>query len=290
MEDGHDAARRAELSRFLRARRARISPGEAGILLSGRRRTPGLRREEVAEQAGVGVSWYTWLEQGRPITASAQVLDSLARVLQLDTAERAHLFILARGEQPVPPIPATDAVGPAVQLILDALGAAPAYFPAYVVNAYWDAVAWNEIACRVFMDFAALPPRERNLLRFMFTKPLARRLYADWEGTARYTLALFRASTGRVVGETWLAALVSDLAAASPEFAAWWSQGDVRGVPHTGKELDHPLVGRLALQATPLQIGQAPDQWMIVESPVPGTDTPARLERLMAEVTAAQPV
>jgi transcriptional regulator with XRE-family HTH domain len=272
-----DAQRRIELARFLRARRARLSPHQVGLSAVGRRRTPGLRREELAQLAGVGTTWYTWLEQGRAITVSAQVLDSLARALQLDAAERTHLFILARGEVPAPPTPATDGVEPAVQQILDALGA----YPAYVANARWDAVAWNDTACRVFTDFAALCPRDRNLLWFIFTHPLARQLYVDWNGAAQRNLALFRASTGRYVGEAWFAELVADLSHASPEFAAWWPRNDVHGTPEGAKEIDHPLVGRLVMQPTLLQVAQTPDLWMIVYTPVPGTETAARLQRLM---------
>jgi transcriptional regulator with XRE-family HTH domain len=272
-----DEQRRAELRRFLRACRARLSPHQAGLPAVGRRRTPGLRREELAQLAGVGTTWYTWLEQGRAITVSVQVLDSLARALRLDAAERMHLFILARGEVPVPPTPATDGVEPAVQQILDALGA----YPAYVANARWDAVAWNEAACRVFADFAALRPPDRNLLRFIFTHPLARELYADWAGAAQRILALFRASTGRYVGEAWFAELVADLSRASPEFAAWWPRNDVHGTPQGAKEIEHPLVGRLMMEPTFLQLAQTPDLWMIVYTPLPGTETAARLQRLM---------
>ena len=281
MENGHnesDSQRREELARFLRTRRARLSPAQVGLRTSGRRRTPGLRREELAELAGVGVSWYTWLEQGRNITVSAQVLDSLARALKLDATEYTHLFVLARGEMPASPIPATDSVAPAVQLILDGLGV----YPAYIANARWDVVAWNEAARHVFTDFAALAPHERNLLWFLFTHPLARRLYADWEGTARRNLAIFRASIGRYMGETWLSNMVTDLSRASPEFAAWWPHSDVMGTPEEAKEIEHPLVGRLAMQPTLLQVAQAPDLWMIVYTPTPGTDTAARLQRLMA--------
>ncbi|HLJ82235.1 MAG TPA: helix-turn-helix transcriptional regulator, partial [Ktedonobacterales bacterium] len=257
--NGSDGQRRGELARFLRARRERLSAAQAGFPLGGRRRTPGLRREELAELAGVGVSWYTWLEQGRDITVSAQVLDSLARALQLDATEYTHLFILARGEVPASPTPATDGVALAVQQILDALGV----YPAYVANARWDVVAWNEAARRVFVDFAALPPHERNLLRFIFTNPLARRLYVDWEGTARRNLAIFRASVGRYVGEAWLTELVEELSRASAEFAAWWPRNDVMGTPEGAKEIEHPLVGCLAIQPTLLQVAQAPDLWMI---------------------------
>jgi transcriptional regulator with XRE-family HTH domain len=273
----NDEQRRSDLARFLRARRARLTPQQVGLPQGGRRRTPGLRREEVADLAGVGVSWYTWLEQGRPITASVPVLDSLARVLRLDAVERAHLFLLARGEVPASAPPVTEQVGPAVQQILDALGA----YPAYVVNARWDVVAWNEAACHVFTDFATLTPRERNLLRFLFTHPLPRHLYVDWAGAARRTLALVRASTGPYLGELWFAALVEEMSNASPEFAAWWPCGDVSGIPEGGKELNHPVVGRLALQPTPLQVAQMPDLWMIVYTPLAGTQAAVKLQHLL---------
>ncbi len=276
MDDGQ---RRAELRSFLRARRARLSPLQVGLPSGGRRRTPGLRREELAQLAGVGTTWYTWLEQGRPITVSASVLDNLACALRLDAVERTHLYILARAETPTSLPVAAELVGPAVQQILDALRACPAY----VANARWDVLAWNEAACQVFMDFAALSPPDRNLLWSMFMHPLSRQLYVDWEGAAQHILAFFRASTGRYVGETWFTALVSDLSRASPEFAAWWPRNDVYGTPREAhKEVSHPVVGRLVLQSTPLQLAQAPDLCMMVYTPVPGTETAAKLQRLVA--------
>src|SRR5258707_6015220 len=143
MSVASSASRRDELRAFLRSRRARLSPADVGLPENGRRRrTPGLRREELAALAGVGVTWYTWLEQGRPITVSTQVLDSLSRALRLDAVEHTHLFVLARGELPAPPLPATDSVEPPVWQILDALGV----LPAYVANARSDVVAWNAAA------------------------------------------------------------------------------------------------------------------------------------------------
>jgi transcriptional regulator with XRE-family HTH domain len=282
----HDAQRRAELARFLRTCRERLTPAEVGLPDGGRRRTPGLRREELAQLANVGVSWYTWLEQGRPITVSAQVLDSLARALRLDAAARMHLYILARQEVPALPTPAviTQSVAPGVRQILDALGSFQGCLPAYVTNARWDAVAWNEVACRVFLDFAALPLRDRNLLRFMFTNGRARQLYEDWEDAARRMLAIFRASTGRYVGEAWLTELVAEVSQGSPEFAAWWPHGDVCGTPEGAKAIRHPQVGRLDLRLTLLQVAQTPDLWMMVYTPAPDADTAERLQRLMAAI------
>jgi len=271
-----DEQRRAELTLFLRTRRARLSPHQVGLPAVGRRRTPGLRREEVAEVAGVGVSWYTWLEQGRAITVSASVLDSLARALQLDTAERNHLFILAREEVPATPTPITIGVNSAVQSILDSLE----IYPAYVTNARWDVVAWNRAACRIFVDFTTLSLRDHNLLWFMFAHPFARQLYVDWAATAQQTLALFRASTGRYIGETWFTELVANLSCVSPEFAVWWSHNEVHGTPERDKEINHPQLGRLVLQPTILPLAQTPDLCMMVYTPTPGTNTEAKLQCL----------
>lgn len=281
-DQGHDEQRREELARFLRTRRARLSPAEVGLSAVGRRRTPGLRREEVAELAGVGVSWYTWLEQGRPITVSVPVLESLARALRLDAAERTHLFILARRERPVLPNPASAYPPPAVQLILQELRD----LPAYVANARWDVVAWNEAARRVFWDFAALEPGDRNLLHLVFVDPLARRIYPDWQHAAQVTLAHFRASAGHYVGEEWLTALVAGLSCESSEFAAWWDRAEIRGAPEGAKEVEHPVAGRLVLDLMLLQIAPTPDLWLMVYTPAPETDTAAKLRRLMSAATA----
>ncbi|PZR96702.1 MAG: transcriptional regulator [Candidatus Chloroheliales bacterium] len=275
-----DEQRRAELALFLRTRRARLSPRQVGLPAVGRRRTPGLRREEVAEVAGVGVSWYTWLEQGRAITVSASVLDSVARALQLDASERNHLFILAREEVPAAPTPLTFSVDLAVKQILDSLE----IYPAYVTNARWDVVAWNQAACRIFADFTTLSTRDRNLLWFMFKHPLARQLYVDWEATAQQTLALFRASTGRYISETWFTELVVTLSCASPEFAAWWSHNEVHGTPETDKEINHPKLGYLALQPTILPLAQTPDLCMMIYTTAPGTNTEAKLQCLRSAV------
>jgi hypothetical protein len=174
---------------------------------------------------------------------------------------------------------ASAEVSPAIWQILDVLGASA--YPAYVVSARWDAVAWNAMACRVFTDFAALPQCERNLLRFIFVHPRAREIYSDWQGAAQRILAMFRSSSAPYVGEEWFGELVADLGRASPEFAAWWPRADVRGTPKGYKEIDHPLVGHLMLEPTLLQVAQAPDLWMIGYTPSLGTDTGARLRRLM---------
>lgn len=273
----NDRDRRSELAQFLRTRRERISPEAVGLAGGSRRRTPGLRREELAGLAGIGVTWYTSLEQGRAITVSTQVLESLAKVLDLTAAERNHLFLLAHEQQPADPYPVTTAASPALQRILDSMGTCPAY----VANPRWDLVAWNQAMVRVYTDFSTLPLRERNILRLTFTHPFRRMLLPNWERAAQGLLALFRASTERYVGEPWRKALIAELELASPEFCAWWPQYAIQAT-HTGqKELNHPLVGRLVLQPTTFQVADAPDLRMIIYTPLAEANTAKKLAQLM---------
>jgi transcriptional regulator with XRE-family HTH domain len=278
----NEKARRAELAQFLRTRRERIAPRQVGLPPGTRRRTPGLRREELALLAGVGATWYTWLEQGRAITASGQVLESLARVLQLDADERAHLFILARQQLPADPLPLTQSIDPALQLILDTMG----IYPALVLSPRWDIIAWNQAACQMFADFSTMTSRERHILWFLFTDPRHRAMAVDWEKEAQRFLALFRASTQRYVGEVWLTELVNDLELVSPVFREWWSRHDVQGVQAEHKHLIHPQVGLLVLQAKTFQVADHPDLQMIVYTPVSGTGTAAKLAALSEPLSA----
>jgi transcriptional regulator with XRE-family HTH domain len=272
----HDKERRAALAQFLRTRRGRITPQQVGLPPGTRRRTPGLRREELALLAGIGATWYTWLEQGRAISVSGQVLESLARVLQLDADERAHLFILAREQVPAGPLPLTQAIDPALQLILDSMG----IYPALVLSPRWDMIAWNQAACRMLVDFSVMTARERNLLWFLFTDPRHRAVAVDWEREALRILALFRASTQRYIGEPWLTGLIHDLEQVSPAFREWWPRHDIQGVQTDHKHLVHPLVGLLVLQAKTFQVADHPDLQMIVYTPVSGTETAAKLALL----------
>ncbi|QBD75971.1 XRE family transcriptional regulator [Ktedonosporobacter rubrisoli] len=273
----NDQERRKELAHFLRTRRERISPEAAGLPGRSRRRTPGLRREELAAIAGIGLTWYTGLEQGRAITVSTQVLESLARVLHLNDVERNHLFLLARQELPTEPYPCTTAVSPMLQHILDSMGTSPAY----IANPRFDLLAWNQAMARVYQtNFGALPVRERNILRLTFTSPSRHILLADWEQAAQHLLALFRSSTERYVGEPLREELVAELEQASPQFRAWWSQHALQ-VTHTEKkELNHPLFGRLVLQPTTFQVTDAPDLRMVIYTPLPEADTPQKLALL----------
>ncbi len=269
----NEQERRSALAQFLRTRRERISPSQVGLPVGGRRRTPGLRREELAMVAGVGTTWYTWLEQGRDITVSAPVLESLACALQLDADEQTHLSILAREQLPATPFPAEDTVDPALQLILETMGV----YPAYVICPRWDIIAWNRAACQVYADFSMMSPQERNFLWFLFTDQRLRTRLVDWEGKAQHALAFFRTSTQLYIGEAWLTEIVTDLEQVSPEFREWWPRYDVQGCNTCQARLNHPLVGLLSTQATSFQLAGHPGLQMIVDTPVSGTDTQAKL-------------
>ena len=242
------AARRSELADFLRDRRARVSPDSVGLLDNGRRRTPGLRREEVAQLAGVGLSWYTWLEQGRDIKPSAQVLDALARVLRLDTAERAHLFHLARVELPLPGGDYPREAPPELAVIVD--GLVPN--PAYLIGPRTDVLAWNRAAAAMLGDPIAAPDGRPNLLWWLFTSREPRD--EQWRATARGTLARFRAEHARRLGDPDFAALLDALEQASPDFRAWWPRHEVLTEQLGTKTIEHPRLGTLRvhhLQSAP---------------------------------------
>ncbi len=280
----NDQERRDELAHFLRSRRERVSPEAIGLPRGRRRRTPGLRREELALAAGVGVTWYTSLEQGRAITVSTQVLESLSRVLHLSAVERDHLFFLARQYHPADSYSLTTTVSVVLQSILDSLGTSPAY----VANPRWDLLAWNQAMSGIYQtDFGALPVRERNILRLTFTCSLRHVLLPNWQEAAQGLLAQFRVTTERYVGEPWRRALVAELEHASPHFRAWWPQYAVQASHAEKKELNHPLVGRLVLQPTTLQVKDAPDLRMIIYTPLEEANTAKKLAQLM-ELTPAQ--
>ncbi|HEX7090114.1 MAG TPA: helix-turn-helix transcriptional regulator [Longimicrobiales bacterium] len=270
------ATRARELADFLRVHRARIKPEDAGFARGRRRRTPGLRREEVAHLAGVSVTWYTWLEQARPIRVSEETLESLARALRLTRAERAHLFLLGLGRLPVDPARPPEAVPAALRRLVDAIG----LVPAFATGPLWELLAWNPVAAAVF-GLDALEPADRNMLWYMFAHPEARRRVVHWEGNAQRVLAQFRAETARRVGDRRMTSLVERLRGASPEFAAWWPRHDVLGRPECRKEILHPVVGRLVFEHNALLPNDAPECRVIFYTPLDEEDTPEKLARLM---------
>lgn len=274
------------LADFLRTRRARLMPAAVGLPAGVRRRTPGLRREEVALLANIGTAWYTALEQGRPIRPSTGVLESLATALRLTPDERQHLFLLAGQPLPLPmqPSPEEETVSPVVRRVVDDLDPDPAY----VLGRRWDTLYWNRAAAVVWTFTAAPPPHPRNFVWRLFVDPAARR--AGWAEVAQTTLAQFRAESALYPGDPRVAALIDDLQRVSPEFRAWWPRHDVRGSLDVRKELRHPMLGDLVLDRITLQAPGAPGLKLIVYTPAPETDTAAKLRCALERPAPAVPV
>jgi transcriptional regulator with XRE-family HTH domain len=275
-----DEEQREELGAFLRTRRAALRPDDVGLPHGvNHRRTPGLRREELAQLAGISVSWYTRLEQGKDVQFSAKAAARLAEALQLTAAQREYLLTLARedpfGAQPAP----TETVSATLRDVLDAQGDNPAY----LIDARLNLLSWNQAAIRVFgfaEDLAAAPAEERNLLWLIFTDD-ARTWLVDRKRHAKLLLAQFRDASRHLVNDPWLGQFVERLTQRSPEFAQWWHQHDVERVQETEKVIDHPAVGQLALRQTVLQIlddRHAP--YLILYTPAPDTDTAEKLQKL----------
>jgi transcriptional regulator with XRE-family HTH domain len=271
--------RRAELASFLRSRRERITPQDVGLLTSGRRRTPGLRREEVAQLAGVGVTWYTWLEQGRDIAPSAQVLDAIARTLQLDRHERTHLFRLA--DMPDPSrADACYAVPDSVRLLLAKLEP----FPASVLNARYDVLAYNSAYSAVMGDLDALDPGDRNILWRLFTDPVSRTRVLDWDDVAPRVVAAFRSAMAKHMGEPAWKCLLARLRDASPEFVEIWERHEVAPLQRVTKRWVTPEVGLLQLESTNLWLAESVGVRLVTYTPT-DDETEQRL-RVLAERAA----
>jgi transcriptional regulator with XRE-family HTH domain len=261
---------------YLRDRRARLDPASFGLPLR-RRRTPGLRREEVAQRAHVSATWYTWLEQGRGGAPSADVLERIARALMLTEVEREHLFLLGLGRPPAAHYQGTEAVTPRLQRVLDALELCPAI----IKTATWDVIAWNRAAAAVLTDYAALSPGQRNILRLMFLDPRVRARQPDWEGVARFVVGAFRADAARAGAGQSVEALVLELSRQSPEFEAMWRGHDVRdSYGAAPKQLRHPRVGLIALHHSMFAVDGRPDLGMLVYTPATPEDA-GKIRRLL---------
>ena len=248
------AQRRKELGAFLQVIRGRHSPAEFGFATVNRRRTAGLRREEVAQLVGISPTWYTWIEQGREVNVSAEALDRLASALHLTRSERAYLFELADRRDPQAPRPESDAVPEALAGLLDHIAA-----PAYLMGRHWDLLGWNMPAAELFTGWldrpqvAGEPPP--NLLRFVFLMPEARQFISDWDVRARRLVAEFRADCRRRLDDPELRCLVDELANASPEFARFWEQHDVLERQGGERGFKHPTCGDLRYQQVTLHTG-----------------------------------
>ncbi len=269
-----DVDQRAELAAFLRARREALSPEQVKLPRGRSRRTPGLRREEVALLAGVSVTWYTWLEQGRRINASTDVLRSIGRALRLDDAGQDHLLSLAR---PVSPdgaaMTSPEAVPSALRRLIEAFEPAPAY----VLGPHWEFAAWNAAEARLYPPLERLHGVERNLIWVLFAREDARRLIVDWDIHARQALAEFRAATTAVRRDPAMTELVDRLAEVSVEFRAWWPEHDVARFETRLRRFDHPRAGILTFEYQQLTPAEWPTLRVVVQLPVPGDDSAQRL-------------
>ena len=272
------AARNAELAAFLRSRRERITPEDAGLPSGHRRRTAGLRREEVAQLSGVGVTWYTWLEQGRPIRASVQVLEAVARTLKLDAIERQHLFRLAEVPDAAHPDESGPVLRPQIQVVLDGLNP----MPASVVTERFDILAWNAAYGALFPRNAEAPPPERNALRYIFTGPDCCSAVDNRADQRAAMVAQLRAAYGHHVGDPAWTGFIRRMEAASPEFAAMWATQDVAQQAYYAKVLRHPLYPRLEMTSTSFAVQAAPGTRMVVYTP-DNKATRAAMERLVAD-------
>ena len=266
------------LGTFLRDRRARMDPAAFGFS-GGRRRTPGLRREEVAQRANISPTWYTWLEQGRGGAPSADVLNRIAAGLMLTEPEREHLFVLGLGRPPEVNYQASDEITPRLQRVLDALVVSPAI----IKTATWDVVAWNAAAAALLTDYGKLPREQRNILRLMFTNARIRAAQEDWLSVARYVVGAFRADAARAGAGADIAHLVEELSRLSPEFEALWRDNDVAGHADGLKRLHHPEHGLIELEFSAFSVDGRPDLGMIVYNPA-SAETERRIRSLMAGV------
>ncbi|TIT03878.1 helix-turn-helix transcriptional regulator [Mesorhizobium sp.] len=275
-------SRRRELGAFLRSRRERLTPSDTGIPTGRRRRTPGLRREEVAMIAGVGTTWYTWLEQGREVRPSVEVLTALCEALRLDTAEKRHLFILAGRQQPERRTVEPEKIdGPLLHMLQSLV-----LQPAYVVGRRWDVLAWNPAAAAVFGDYGLLEGDARNIVHMVFTNPHHRRLLVDWEELARAVIASFRAESAKYVGDPDFERLIALMTRSSPEFRTWWPLRDVARELTGVKHVRHPTAGSMAFEHMSFSIDDGSDMKLIVYTPLAEQNSIAKLQKLLEAMPA----
>ena len=248
------------LGTYLKDRRGRLDPAAFGFS-GARRRTAGLRREEVAQRANISPTWYTWLEQGRGGAPSADVLDRISRALMLTDVEREHMFLLGLGRPPEVRYRKDEGVTPRLQRVLDALDPSPAL----IRNSIWDVLAWNRAATVMLTDYAALPPDQRNVLRFIFLDPRVRAAQYDWQTVARFVVGAFRVDAARAGAE--VGPMVEELCRLSPEFKAMWADHDVHSHGEGVKHIRHPVLGRVSFEYSAFAVDGRPDLGMVVYNP-----------------------
>jgi transcriptional regulator with XRE-family HTH domain len=244
----------SELADLLRTRRARLQPADVGLPAHGRRRTPGLRREEVAQLAGISTTYYTFLEQGRDVSPSQQILDALARALRFSNAERDHLYALVDS---VPDTRPPEVLVPGVHDLVQRLDP----HPAYVSGRHWDVLAANRAACALWTDWPTRPPAERNILWWTFADPAARKILVEWEAEARAQLARFRAAAARHPDDPRYGELIDRLH--GTEVDRWWRDHDVAPLTSGRKLLWHKDLGRIDLELVVLRVADDPEQKVV---------------------------
>ncbi len=235
----------------------------------------------MAQLAGVGTTWYTWLEQGRDVRASLEVLESLARGLRLTPAERAHLLLLGRGDSKPTCAAPDERVSPTLRRLIENLGANPAY----ILGRRWDFLAWNRATCAVFGEIGEVPKRTRNQVWLTFTDPARRELISDWERAAQLMVAKFRADSAHHIGDPAFEELIASLRVASREFRKWWERHEVAGSGEGRKELNHPVAGRLVFEHAAFVHPETPGQRLVLYSPCGEGDTREKLAGLLDQET-----
>ena len=271
------AARRKEFGEFLRSRRERLSPAEVGLRGGSRRRTPGLRREEVSLLAGVGTTWYTWLEQGRDVHASAEVLHAVAHTLRLNQTERHHLFSLHGKALPGAEAKGPESVPESIQRMLHSLKTQPAY----VLGRRWDVLVWNQAAVAVFGDYGKLPVEERNIMFLLFANADHRKLLFDWEEVARASLAFFRIDSAKYSGDPDFVRLIDVLTRRSRAFRTWWPKHEVSKRLTGLKRIQHPIAGPMVFEHVSFAHMDGSDMKLILYTPLPDLDSQQKMRVLL---------
>jgi transcriptional regulator with XRE-family HTH domain len=269
------------LRSFLRTRRARLTPEAVGLPSFGeRRRVPGLRREELAQLAGVSFDYYVRLEQGRSRNVSESVLDAVAGALQLTVAERAHLFNLARPTAPRGRAERAVRIRPGLRRLVETITATPAF----IVDRRSEVLAWNALAAALIGDFDAMAPRQRNFARFLFLDERARSLYPDWDKAARESVASLRMAAGRDPDDPVLNELIGELSVKSEAFRRWWADHDVREKTYGTKRYRHPVAGEMTVAYEALQLPADPGLTLMLYTVEAGSPSEAAMQRLVSLV------
>lgn len=281
----HHHTRLQVLSEFLTKQRAKVQPEAVGLPLGTRRRTPGLRREEVAQLAGVSTTWYTWLEQGRDIKVSASVLDCIANALQLTADERKYLFSLALDTGSSTHILNEEhpQISPSLQRILQELK----HCPTIISDRKCQIVGWNEAASHVFLDFKHIPVEERNMIRLLFTRKEFKSLAGNWSEFIQGFLSIFRTYYGQYVEDPWYEQFLSEMKSTHPEFRELWNQSQVSSAPDVVIEFRHAKAGKMLFHLTSLQVQGSNDLRCSIYTPAPESMTELKLQKLMDPKTSS---